>query len=362
MSSLFGTLSASVTGNSSSNGNSNSASNSGSIKKYLIVFIIAIAVFTIFNRTPSSSKDISSPSKVLGSEATESIYASSDDAESSSSSTSSNADESDSTKSQSTVVSEEAPSDPTESKDYYPHHQVNVTYTNTDNDDENPDDEAELGARIEEINVAMKAAQDPNAPDAPGAVVVEELGGFLFLDGDAYEKAPFIKVPPPLGTTKSAYKKAWSLLREHEEYFRTERPHRLHIPHLAQPISRQEFHETFRLTSTPVVIPFEYMRHLGVRTKAWTLDEMINKFPYTPAAGAEDSAIYSPKSGVKDGLDLGPALYALKQDAKLVKKGGYSRNFPRNLMIKSKYLPMLEVSRPPFLDKYRFQAPTLWFV
>lgn len=256
--------------------------------------------------------------------------------------------------------------DDIDSKDYYPKHQFNNTSTDDNNngDSELINNEDELNSKMEEINVAIKASQDPNAPNAPGAVIVEELGGLLFLDGLSYEQAPFIKVPPPIGSTKAAYKGTWSLLKEHEDYFRTERPHRLHIPHLAQPISRQEFHETFRLTSTPVIIPFEYMRHLGVRTRAWTLDELLKKFPFTPSATTtlEKLAIYSPKSGFKDGLDLGPALYALAQDSKLLKKGGFARNFPRNLMIKSKYLPMLEVSRPPFLDKSRFQAPTLWFV
>lgn len=136
-------------------------------------------------------------------------------------------------------------------------------------------------------------------------------------------------------------------------------PHKLYIPRLAQAISREQFHETFRLTSTPVIIPFEHMRHLGVTTKAWTIAEMMEQFPYKPD-GKKKKKVYRPGDGSKDGLDLGPALYALSEDAELDKSTKGQRNFPRNMMVKSKYLALMGVSRPPFVHKKRFQAPTVW--
>ena len=87
---------------------------------------------------------------------------------------------------------------------------------------------------------------------------------------------------------------------------------------------------------------------------------LLARFPYEPPKNGKLPLAYNHKSGYKDGLDLGPALYALESDAELAKGGGSKRNFPRNLMIKSKYLEMLGISRPPFVPRKRFQPPTLW--
>lgn len=159
--------------------------------------------------------------------------------------------------------------------------------------------------------------------------------------------------------SKPNYNKMWYLQEMHDHFF-YENDHRRYIPHLAQPITKLQFHETFRQTSVPVIIPFDMLRNHGVVTKGWTLQELRQRFPYTPPANGKLPLAYNHKSGVKDGLDLGPALYALEQDVELAKGGGSQRNFPRNLMIKSKYLQMLEVSRPPFIPRRRFQPPTLW--
>lgn len=90
------------------------------------------------------------------------------------------------------------------------------------------------------------------------------------------------------------------------------------------------------------------------------MDELLKRFPYTPPKNGKSSMAYNTKSGQKDGLDLGPALYALAQDQELKKGKGFKRNFPRNLKIKSKYMALLDVSHPPFIPKSRFQPPTLW--
>lgn len=201
------------TGINNNNGNNNviigylSSFNTSNLKKYLAVFFISIVVFVIFNRPSqkSSDKDIIIISKSYDDNSVSKL------------------DELSENTDQSIIVNDDI-----DSKDYYPKHQFNNTSTDDNNngDSELINNEDELNSKMEEINVAIKASQDPNAPNAPGAVIVEELGGLLFLDGLSYEQAPFIKVPPPIGSTKAAYKGTWSLLKEHEDYFRTERPHR----------------------------------------------------------------------------------------------------------------------------------------
>jgi hypothetical protein len=194
----------------------------------------------------------------------------------------------------------------------------------------------------------------------PFSTRVPSLGNFFFSDGQQYENAPAVTVTQDT-TRASEYRGLWYLQRMHDEYFKSHE-HKLWVPHLDQPISRKEFHDTFRRTSTPVVIKFEHMRHLGLLTKGWTVKELRERFPYEPSKGAKKLA-YTAKAGLADTeLDLGPALYELERDAKLRKgaKGTTLRNFPRNLMIKPKYLALLDAAFPPFLPRNRFQAPTLW--
>ena len=87
---------------------------------------------------------------------------------------------------------------------------------------------------------------------------------------------------------------------------------------LAEPISKLQFHETFQQTSTPVIIPFDQLRHLGVITKGWTLEQLKQRFPYKLPKSGKLPLAYGPRSGYKDGLDLGPALFALGQDMEYV--------------------------------------------
>mmetsp|Transcript_35642 Transcript_35642/g.44177 ORF Transcript_35642/g.44177 Transcript_35642/m.44177 type:complete len:319 (+) Transcript_35642:202-1158(+) len=249
----------------------------------------------------------------------------------------------------------------------YPKYQVEVDLLGENEDHSgliNPSEEAELHIKEKETaKVAQELLKDggeqifEEESQERGAVAVEELGGLLFEDGQAYMDAELF--PDRDVMPKRSYQKMW-YLQEMMDGFMRENPHRKFIPRLAQPITKLQFHETFRQTSTPVIIPFDMLRNLGVVTKGWTLEELRNKFPYTPPQNGKLPLAYNHKSGYKDGLDFGPALYALEQDATLAKGEGSQRNFPRNLMIKSKYLQILEVSRPPFIPRRRFQPPTLW--
>ncbi len=187
----------------------------------------------------------------------------------------------------------------------------------------------------------------------PRGAAVDALGGLFFSDGLDYLSAPTIKVPPPM----RSYKKAWRLLEMHEKLFRS-MPHKAYIPRLAQDISRAQFNEIFRKTSTPVIIPFEHLRHLGFKTQKYTLDELASIYPYYP--GKKVKTTYSAKDGMKGKIDLGPAVYALQNDHGLKKKG-YKRNFPRNIMLGSKIQKQLGISLAPFADRKAYQLPTLWF-
>lgn len=190
---------------------------------------------------------------------------------------------------------------------------------------------------------------------------IKELGGLLFSDAAEYMSSPNITIPDTF--VNKNYRGYWYLQKMHDDYF-TKHMHKLHIPHLDQPISRKQFHDIFRLTSTPVVMKFEHLRHLGVTTKGWELSELRAKFPYEPDPNRKQPQ-YKVNAGLKsdEQLDLGPALYELEKDSKLKRgsKGSVStRNFPRNLMIKPHYLSLLDAVAPPFLPKQRFQVPTLW--
>jgi len=189
---------------------------------------------------------------------------------------------------------------------------------------------------------------------------VPALGNLLFSDGEAFEAAPYIKTPTEM-LSDAQYGKWWYSQKLHEEFF-METKHKLYIPHLAQSITRKEFHEVFRQTSTPVVIPFQHMRKLGFITKAMTMEDLRREFPYEPPQSGVVPSVYHNRAGLdktKKKLDLGPGVYAISQDTKLHK--GTMRNYPRNMLMGPQALRMLNVSYPPFVPKKRFQLPTLWF-
>jgi hypothetical protein len=184
---------------------------------------------------------------------------------------------------------------------------------------------------------------------------VPSLGNLLFEDGLLYEQASTIELHPEAG---QPFKGMWDLLTSHEEYYK-KNPHKRYVPRLGETISRQTFHRVFRITSTPVIMSFDHARALGFLTQQQTMEELREKHPYDPEK--DSSLTYNPSSGRKTKLDLGPAVYAISKDAKLEKIGVGVRNFPRNLQLSSKNMASLQVSRPPYIQKKRFQPASMWF-
>eukprot|EP00924_Labyrinthula_sp_SR-Ha-C_P008803 augustus_masked-scaffold_2-processed-gene-3.46-mRNA-1 protein AED:0.06 eAED:0.06 QI:0/-1/0/1/-1/1/1/0/441 len=201
------------------------------------------------------------------------------------------------------------------------------------------DEENEV--ELEEVNLEME---------------VESLGGLKFSDGRKYLDAEFIEINGLLDN----YQGLWKLQKMHDEFF-SKVVHKKYIPRLSESISKLQFHNIFRQTSTPVIIPFSTMKQYGFTSTGYSFEQLRQKFPYVPVDPSVTPLVYNPKSGMKDGMDLGPAIYAVEQDIELQKAKGFKRNFPRNLKIKKQYLEELGVSHPPFIQKKRFQPPTLWF-
>ncbi|KAH9261770.1 hypothetical protein BASA81_000426 [Batrachochytrium salamandrivorans] len=222
-------------------------------------------------------------------------------------------------------------------------------------DEDEGEDEDQLSRSEKEQELRGKATlEDAGATTARR---VPALGNFLFSDADEFESAPLIK-PETLG--QGAFPGMWKLLLSHEEYF-SRHEHRRYIPRLAQTISRREFHEVFRKTSTPVVIPFEFARKLGFVTEASSIKELQTRFPYDPSMAESKPVTYSKYSLTKSNPDWGPAVYAISLDAKLEKIAVGVRNFPRNLHMSSRNLAAMGVSRPPYIQKHRFQPASAWF-
>ncbi|GBG25761.1 HSPB1-associated protein 1-like [Hondaea fermentalgiana] len=197
-------------------------------------------------------------------------------------------------------------------------------------------------------------------------IPVESLGGLYIIDGDKYMEAPDIVVPEKPIEPKTLYKKMWPQLEMHEDFYR-KHSHKRYIPRIGQPITRQQFHEIFRKTSTPVIIPFKYMRHLGVLTKGWTLKDLRKEFPYEPKIAKKTALMrqeYNQQGlykGKRD-VDFGPALWKLEQDTKIVygASGTGNRNIPRNMKLPASELAKFNISYPPFLPSSEFQPPTMW--
>ena len=206
--------------------------------------------------------------------------------------------------------------------------------------------------------ISKSKVKEPVPESSTKAKLVASLNNILFSDGADYENAPPIKLPddPNVGIP---FPGMWKLLTVHEEFFK-KYPHKRWIPRLAQTITRQQFHETFRKTSTPVIIPFEHARALGFVTQATTVEALQKRFPYDPATGGAPKT-YNKYSLTKATVDWGPAVYAIANDAKLEKIAVGVRNFPRNLHMSSRNLAVMGVSRPPYVQKQRLQAASAWF-
>lgn len=237
---------------------------------------------------------------------------------------------------------------------------------NTDSDEE-PIERSPEELRLEAMaSEEIERLQSNDNRDDWEGIPIESLGGLYIQDGDKYLEAPEITPPEGPINPPSLYKKMWPQLEMHEEFFR-QVPHKRYIPRLGQPITRQQFHEIFRKTSTPVIIPFKYMRHLGVLTKGWTLKDLRKEFPYEPKIAKKTALMrqdYNQNGfyrGKRD-VDFGPALWKLEQDTHIVygASGTGNRNIPRNMKLPPSELAKFNISFPPFLPSSEFQPPTMW--
>jgi len=222
--------------------------------------------------------------------------------------------------------------------------------------DTSPEDKTSEEIELKSFEVEM-VAKKGSVQVSSFSTRVPQLGDLLFTDGLEYMTAPNITLP--VSKFRPEYSKGWNLKKLHDQYF-DQVPHKRYIPRLDEPISKEDFHKVFRKTSTPVIIPFRHMRHLGVITKGRTLQELREQFPYEPKSDAP-RYLYKTSDGLGDTMEFGPGLYELEKEVNLDRSKKGNRNYPRNMLIKKKYLDILEVSFPPFVSQKRFQRPALWF-
>lgn len=175
----------------------------------------------------------------------------------------------------------------------------------------------------------------------------------LFEDWEAFERAPIITSPEEAKGLK--YRE---IVLQHERYYRNNKDSKLYVPRLRKDtkLTVSQFANRFVKRSQPVIVPFEAMRHLGFHTKSYTIDELLALYP-----NYKRTFVYKyGKLGAGE-LDLGPAVWALKQGEAL-RKTPAGRNFPRNTKISLDQLARLAVQSPPFvLPETSMLPPSLWF-
>lgn len=174
----------------------------------------------------------------------------------------------------------------------------------------------------------------------------------IFEDAAAYKQAPHIQSMP-----ESASIRYREIVLQHERYYRLH-PSRLYVPKLKKTakLTIAQFAERFLKHSQPVIIPFEAMRHLGFTTRSYTLDELLELYPKY-----KRTFIYKYGNPGPGELDLGPAVWALKQGDAL-RKTATGRNFPRNTKITLEKLARLNIQNPPYIiPGTPMLAPSLWF-
>uniref|UniRef100_A0A7S3LIC7 Cupin-like domain-containing protein n=1 Tax=Aplanochytrium stocchinoi TaxID=215587 RepID=A0A7S3LIC7_9STRA len=174
----------------------------------------------------------------------------------------------------------------------------------------------------------------------------------IFVDQMEYDDAPYIKV-----LAESKRIKYRLIVLQHERYFRKHKS-KLYVPRLKKTakLSREEFAERFLLTSQPVIIPFEAVRHLNFTTKAYTLEELMKIYPNHKSMTYRYGGY-----GPNEEIDLGPAIAALYQNKDL-KKTKMGRNFPRNTKVNPHSVKKLSLDFPPYVfPGSKMMAPSVWF-
>lgn len=174
----------------------------------------------------------------------------------------------------------------------------------------------------------------------------------IFQDPEEYRKAPIIQSMP-----ESSSLRYREIVLQHERYYRNHQS-RLYVPRLKNTarLTVEEFSERFIKTSQPVIVPFDAMRHLGFQTKSYTLDELLEMYP-----NYKRTFVYRYGNPGKGEMDLGPAVWALKQGDAL-RKTANGRNFPRNMKISLDKLSKLGIQHPPYvLPDTPMLLPSLWF-
>uniref|UniRef100_A0A6S8EP89 JmjC domain-containing protein n=1 Tax=Aplanochytrium stocchinoi TaxID=215587 RepID=A0A6S8EP89_9STRA len=173
----------------------------------------------------------------------------------------------------------------------------------------------------------------------------------LFADPEAYRNSPYWRVPrDPLPNYNGHH---WAT-KEYEQIYR-KNPPKVHVPRLNKTISQEAFVQCFMNTGLPVILPFEVLRPMGFTTPKYTLDEMLAAHPI------KRKKVKYKANGMFDGTpELGPALLALKVDAKK-KKMGVFRNYPRNMKLTRKAVGELGLDFPPYHNpRNKWQLSTMF--
>lgn len=214
------------------------------------------------------------------------------------------------------------------------------------------------GAALNQVQEEISAADIPQQKQESAEQMEEEErkqsleDEDIFEDPSEYKNAPIIQA-----MAESSSIRYREIVLQHERYYRSH-PSRLYVPRLKKTakLTITQFYERFVKHTQPVIIPFEAMRHLGFKTRSYTLDELLEMYP-----NYKRTFVYKYGSPGPGELDLGPAVWALKQGDAL-RKSATGRNFPRNTKISLEKLSKLGVQYPPYvLPGTPMLAPSLWF-
>ena len=208
------------------------------------------------------------------------------------------------------------------------------------------------GTTKDQVEVSASSVRSEVPPTPKEEAALHENDDAILEDAEAFRAAPLITSPG-----ESASIKYRMIVLQHERYYKTH-PSRLYVPRLRKDarLSIKEFAERFIKQSQPVIVPFEAMRHLGFKMRSFTLDELLEKYP-----NYKRTFTYKYGSPGPGEMDLGPAVWALKQGDSL-RKTVSGRNFPRNTKVSLEKLSKLGVQTPPYvLPGTPMLAPSLWF-